>query len=170
MYDNILNRVRVFMMVIDQHYITRCAQNVAPSTMMAIVKTESNGNPLAINLNYGYRLSYQPRSYKQATAWVNYLEKNGYNFDVGITQVNIKNIHKFGYKAVDALEPCLNLKIGAKILHRNYFSAVKVSLNSQEALFKAISAYNTGNYRAGFSNGYVQKVVYNAHGATPDIQ
>lgn len=157
-------------MIIDvPQYISKCAPNVATNTMMAIIKTESNGNPLAINLNRGYKLQYQAKDYKQAAAWVKYLEKHNYNFDVGIAQINIKNVHKFGFKASDVLEPCLNIKIAAKILQANYSDAVKVSYSPQEALLKAISAYNTGNYRHGFTNGYVQKVVYNAKGSTPYI-
>lgn len=149
------------MMIDVLSYVVQCTPNVAPSTMLAIVRTESNGNPLAINLNNG-RLTYQPQNKKQAVSWVNYLEKHGYNFDVGIMQVNIKNIHKFGFMAADLLEPCLNLKIGAKILQANYSNAIKISGHPQLALRKAISAYNTGNYYHGFKNGYVQKVIYNA--------
>ena len=150
-------------MIIDvPYYVNQCATNVAQSTMIAIVKTESNGNPLVIGLNKGYTLKYQPQNYQKAISWVNFLEKNHYNFDIGLAQVNIKNIHKFGYKAIDALDPCINLKIGAKILHSNYSNAIKTSSNSREALFKAISAYNTGNYKYGFKNGYVDKVINNA--------
>lgn len=157
-------------MIIDlPQYIHQCTPQVAETTMMAIIKTESKGNPLAIGLNKGYRLMYQPRDYKQAVAWVNYLEEHNYNFDIGIVQINIKNAHKFGYRAAELLEPCLNLKIGAQILQKNYTRALSGSSNQQEALLKAISAYNTGNYRNGFYNGYVQKVVYNATGNTPYV-
>lgn len=157
-------------MVIDiPTYIHQCAPQVAENTMMAIIKTESNGNPWAISLNRGHRLMYQPKSYKQAAAWVKYLEKYKYNFDVGIAQVNVKNIHKFGFRAVDALDPCLNLKLGSYILQSNYSQAIRASKTQQEALLKAISAYNTGNYHRGFYNGYVDKVVYNAKSNTPYI-
>lgn len=37
-----------------------CAPMVSPKTLAAIVKTESNFNPLAINVNKGYRLERQP--------------------------------------------------------------------------------------------------------------
>ncbi|RTL11783.1 MAG: conjugal transfer protein [Neisseriaceae bacterium] len=145
------------------NYVQRCSPTVAPSTMIAIIKTESNYNPLAININNkGQRLLYQAKSTEQAVAWVNYLENHNYNFDVGLGQVNIKNIKKYGYHARDMLEPCLNLKIAGHILTKNYAAAKNVSSSSGDALLKAISAYNTGNYRSGFNNGYVKKVVYNA--------
>lgn len=144
-------------------YVKNCSPNVAIDTMLAIIKTESNYNPLAININNkGQRLLYQAKNIDQATKWVNYLENNNYNFDVGIAQVNIKNIHKYGYHARNMLDPCLNLQVAAHILQKNYTAAKQKSTNTQDALYKAISAYNTGNFRSGFSNGYVKKVVYNA--------
>ena len=150
-------------MLIDlPNLLQTCAPHVAPSTMNAIIQTESKGNYLAIGLNHGYHLVYQAKSYAQARAWVNYLEKHHYNFDVGLGQVNIVNIHKFGYTPVDALDPCTNIKMSAKILAKSFATALSKSSTPNAALLKAISAYNTGNYRSGFNNGYVYKVVKNA--------
>jgi type IV secretion system protein VirB1 len=143
-------------------YIHQCAPQVAQSTMQAIIQTESRGNPLAIGLNGRYKLKYQPLSDIQARNWVLYLESHGYNFDIGLAQVNIKNIHKYGYRAVDALDPCTNLKLAGNVLKKSYFQARSKSGSDNEALVKTISAYNTGNYRSGIYNGYVQKVYKNA--------
>ena len=142
--------------------INRCAPEVAPVTMQAIVKTESQGNHLAIGLNQGKKLRYGAKNLAQAIAWVDYLERYNYNFDIGLAQVNIKNVHKYGYLARDMLNPCLNLQLATRILLKNYTSALNVSPTRQEALFKAISAYNSGNFQTGFRNGYVYKVVSNA--------
>lgn len=144
-------------------YIKHCAPNVAVNTMVAIVKTESNGNTLALGLNNGKKLKFQPRNYEQAVAWIIYLDKHGYNFDVGLGQINIRNIKKYGYKAIDMLEPCKNLNLASLILKKNFTGALLTSTTSKEALHKAISAYNTGNYHSGFSNGYVQRVLNNAN-------
>ena len=130
--------------------------------MILLIQTESKGNALALGLNRGFHLVYQAKNYNQAKAWVRYLEKHRYNFDIGLTQVNIKNVHKYGYTGVEALDPCVNLKISAHILAQNYNSALYSSYNQQDALLKAISAYNTGNNQSGFQNGYVARVVYNA--------
>src|SRR5579863_6860732 len=122
-------------MIIDiPHYIHQCAPQVAENTMMAIIKTESKGNPFAIGLNHGFKLMYQPSGHNQAKNWVSYLEMHRYDFDVGIAQVNIKNIHKYGYKATDALDPCINIKIAGYILHKNYIKALPNSRNQREAL------------------------------------
>ncbi len=150
-------------MLIDIPYIQHCAPNVAPTTMQAIIKTESKGNHLALGLNKGKRLRYQPQNYEQAASWANYLEANNYDFDIGVAQVNIRNAHKYGYKAYQLLDPCINIRVAGQILQKNYTQALGKSSSAQEALFKAISAYNTGNYHKGFSNGYVRKVVNNAY-------
>jgi len=125
-------------------YIHQCAPHIAPITMQAIVKTESNGNPLAIGINHGYRLKYPARNNAEASKWVQYLERHNYNFDVGLGQVNIKNIHKYGYTATEALDPCTNLKLASLILSKNYANAKNGSKSTTEALRKALSAYNTG--------------------------
>ncbi len=143
-------------------YIHQCAPQIAQSTMQAIIQTESKGNQLAIGLNGRHKLKYQPLSQNQARNWVLYLETHGYNFDVGLAQINIKNIHKYGYRAVDALDPCINLKLASNVLKKSYFQARVKSGSDNEALVKTISAYNTGNYRSGIYNGYVQKVYKNA--------
>lgn len=140
--------------------INQCVMPQHQVVMTAIVKVESGGKPLVIGLNKGYRLQSQPKDETQAKAWVNYLEQNDYNFDVGISQVNIKNIHSYGYKAVDFLDPCLNLKIATDIFDKNHKAALATS-NSANALQRAISAYNTGNFNSGFKNGYVSKVSSN---------
>lgn len=149
-------------MFFDPTILQQCAPKVSQVTMKAIIKTESNGFPWAIGINKGYKLRYQPKSKAQAVSWVRYLEKNNYNFDVGLGQINIKNIHQYGYKAEDALDPCTNLKMASDILVKNYNAALTKSSTTSSALQKAISAYNTGNYSSGFSNGYVGKVFANA--------
>ncbi len=136
--------------------------HVAPITMKAIVKTESRGNIWAIGLNRGYHLRYSPKSLAQAISWVEYLERYNYDFDIGLGQVNIRNVHKYGYKARDILDPCTNLKVASYILQQNYKEALNNVHNSKQALYMAISAYNSGNYHTGFNNGYVFKVIDNA--------
>lgn len=141
----------------------KCSPSVSPKTMVALVKTESNGNPWAIGLN-GVRLRYQPKSESQAMAWVRYLDKNNYNFDVGLGQVNIKNIRKHGSKPEELVSnTCLNLQISGKILTQNYIQASKTTKDPQTALRKALSMYNTGNQYGGFNNGYINKVLINAY-------
>ena len=52
--------------------------------------------------------------------------------------------------------------MASDILVKNYNAALSKSPTTSSALQKAISAYNTGNYSSGFTNGYVGKVFANA--------
>lgn len=126
--------------------------------MMAIVKVESGGNPLAINVNGPRRLARQPNSRAEALAWSQWLIGNGYSIDMGLAQVNSANFRKLGTNASAMIDPCANLAAGASILASRYAGAASRTGGGQEALRAALSAYNTGNTHAGFSNGYVGKV------------
>ena len=148
-------------MALDLYALSKqCAPSVAPVTMVTLVKTESKGNPLALGLN-GARLRFQPKSASQAAAWIRYLDKHGYNFDIGLGQVNIKNIRKYKLKPEALLNPCLNLKISADILTKNYLEAKKTTPDPQLALRRALSSYNTGNQYSGFDNGYIYRILTN---------
>ena len=138
-----------------------CAPNIAPITLIAIINTESKGNKWAIGLNHGYHLKYSAHNFIQAVHWVNYLEAHHYNFDIGLGQINIINAHKYGYSAKDMLDPCKNLHVMNAILQKHYVHALSNSSNTQDALYKTISAYNTGNFVRGFHNGYVVRVIHN---------
>jgi type IV secretion system protein VirB1 len=148
-------------MALDLYQIARaCSPQVAPQTMVTLIKTESRGNYLALGLN-GARLLHQPQNESQARAWIKYLTDAGYNFDVGLTQVNIATIRKYKLGPEKLLDPCLNVKVGGIILTQNYLMAAKTTANSQLALRKALSLYNTGNQQSGFSNGYLQRILHN---------
>lgn len=153
-------------MIIDYSPYLQCSDPYAHrSVMTAIVKVESGGNPWAININNkGVRLLAQPKTKEEAISWVNWFNDRNYNIDIGIAQVNIKNIKRMGYSPTQFLDPCLNLKIASQILLDNYKSSSKKTLNSDDAVKLAISAYNTGNFRDGYKNGYVQKVVNKYYG------
>lgn len=144
-----------------------CAPWVAPQTMAAIVKTESQFNPLAININARAKLERQPESKQEAIVTAKWLIANNYNIDMGLGQVNSVNLDKTELSVEDAFDPCKNLAAAATILQWNYTSASKRIPNEQEALQAAISAYNTGSFTKGFANGYVQKVVNNVQ---PDME
>lgn len=138
-----------------------CAPWVAPQTMAAIVKTESQFNPLAININAGAKLERQPSSKEEAVITAKWLITNNYNIDMGLGQVNSANLAKTKLSVEDAFDPCKNLAAAA-ILQWNYATASKRIPDEQAALQAAISAYNTGSFTKGFANGYVNRVVNNA--------
>ena len=139
-----------------------CAPLVAPQTMAAIVKTESQFQPLAIGINNRAQLAHQPNSKEEAITTATSLIAKGYNIDMGLGQVNSANLIKTGLSVEDAFEPCKNLAAAAKILHSNYQTASRKVQGEQPTLYAALSAYNTGSFTKGFKNGYVQKVLNNA--------
>jgi type IV secretion system protein VirB1 len=130
--------------------------------MAAIVRTESGFKPLAIRVNGGARLERQPANINEAVSTAKWLIQNGYNIDMGLGQVNSTNLAKTGLSVEAAFDPCKNLAAAAMILQGNYQSAIRQTPHEQSALHAALSAYNTGSFSKGFSNGYVQKVVNNA--------
>ncbi|VWB14679.1 lytic transglycosylase domain-containing protein [Burkholderia lata] len=149
------------------HY---CAPQIAPVTMAAIVRTESGFNPYAIGIVHG-QLRRQPSNIAEAVATVRALEAGGWNFSVGLTQVNRANWPTFGLTAENAFEPCRNLAAGAAILHRCFTAAVTTGkfhartdyrADVQAALRASLSCYASGNFSTGYQTGYVQRVVESA--------
>jgi len=141
-----------------EQLVVQCAPQVAPVTMMAIVKVESGGNPLALNVNGPQRLARQPGSRAEAIAWSEWLISRGYSIDMGLAQVNSGNLRKLRADVGAMFDPCANLAAGASILSSEYSGAARRLGTGQDALRAALSAYNTGNHRAGIANGYVARV------------
>lgn len=141
----------------------QCAPGVHLDTLSAIVRHESGVNPFAIGINAkGVRLPRQPENKDEAVATANWLKSNGYNFDGGFGQVNVKNLDWLGMSVADLFDPCKNLAGAARVITDCYKRAEGRYTDQQAALHAALSCYNTGNFRDGFSNGYVLKVAANA--------
>lgn len=136
-----------------------CAPHVAPVTMERVIAVESGGDPLALHVN-GLRIQ-PPRqaTVQQAAATARAYIARGYNVDIGLSQVNNRNLPALGLTIEQALDPCTNVSGGASILHANYVRAAQQIGQGQPALWAALSAYNTGSFTAGFHNGYVAKYV-----------
>ncbi|MFC0696114.1 lytic transglycosylase domain-containing protein [Paraburkholderia humisilvae] len=136
-----------------------CAEDVHPLTIAYLVSVESRNNPLAIHVNGDHRLPRQPATMREAREAIQWLDKNGLNYDVGYGQVNSGNFRRLGLSGVQLLDGCTNLRAVAQILDDCYTRAVQVVGEGQAALRRAISCYNTGSQRRGFVNGYVARVV-----------
>lgn len=141
--------------------IQQCAPGVGQTTMHAIIRTESGGHPWAIGDNTA-RLERQPATKEEAVATAKTLIAKGHSVDLGLGQINSKNLAGLGLTIDQVFEPCTNLAASATILTGAYQRAVKQHGQGQQALLAALSAYNTGSLVNGFGNGYVQKVVANS--------
>lgn len=145
----------------------QCAPTVASQTMAAVVNVESRYNPYAIGVVGGH-LARQPRNLNEAVATAQALQNAGWNFSVGVSQVNRYNLPKHGLSYGQAFEPCSNLRAGSKILEECYTRASARIHDQQQALRAAFSCYYSGNFTRGFQPdkagqpSYVQKVVASA--------
>jgi type IV secretion system protein VirB1 len=133
-----------------------CAPAVHPDTILRVVHIESGYNALAISVN-GARLERQPRNLAEAIVTARALRRLGYDFDAGSTQINIRNWAWLGLDEVSVFDPCTNLRAAQTVLLDCFKRAL--AADPQTALRQALSCFNTGNHRNGFTNGYVMKVV-----------
>ena len=144
-----------------------CAPTVAPETMAAVINVESSYNPYAIGV-VGGRLTRQPKNQEEAVATAEQLEKNGWNFSLGIAQVNRYNLPRYHITYDQAFDACTNIRVGSKILEKCYVRANKLKPDPQAALHAALSCYYSGNFTRGFKldeggkYSYVEKVLARA--------
>ena len=139
-----------------------CAPGVALDTLRSIASVESSFNPFAIGV-VGARLQRQPRDLPEALATARMLDDQGYDYSLGLVQVNQKNFAKYGLTLESAFEPCANLRVGSLILEDCYNRAGV----GDRRMGDALSCYYSGNFTTGYRLGYVAKV--QAAGGTPDI-
>ena len=140
-----------------------CPNQAVPAEVMHhIVHVESGYNPFAIGV-VGGQLVRQPQSLDEAVATAQMLETKGYNYSLGVAQVNRSNLAKYGLDTyAKAFDPCLNLSVGSRILNGCYYS-------SGGDWGKAFSCYDSGDFVTGFRQGYVQKVFASmSQNAPPD--
>lgn len=129
-----------------------CQDLAVPINVMEhIVRIESSFNPFAIGV-VGGRLVRQPETLPEAVATARMLEGQGYNFSLGLSQVNRYNLGKYGLASYEAaFQSCPNLQAGARIL-------AECHQRTGGDWGKAFSCYYSGNTVTGFRHGYVQKV------------
>lgn len=139
----------------------QCAPNVAPMTIAAIVQTESQGYELAINVNGFGRKVAQPTNVAQAIEVARFYVAKGYSVDLGLGQINSRNMKALGLTWNNVFDPCTNIAATGAVIAGNYHK-VSAGLHPQRALRIALSMYNTGSQSRGFANGYVGRVVGNA--------
>ncbi|WP_406604067.1 lytic transglycosylase domain-containing protein [Bartonella gliris] len=134
-----------------------CAPAIHPATLSTIVMQKSQGHIYAIGLHNDQKLSYQPSTFKEAVATAEQLKQSGHNFDIGLGQINVKNLESLGMSLSDLFDPCKNLKAVQTVLTHCYKRAVSKYSSEQTALQAALSCYNTENFKGGSTNTYVQK-------------
>lgn len=135
-----------------------CPNLAVPREVMHhVVRVESSHNPYAIGV-VGGRLVRQPRNLPEALSTARMLEQRGYNFSLGLAQVNRYNLVKYGLDSYEkAFQPCANLQAGSRILAECY--------QRSRDWGKSFSCYYSGDFKTGYRHGYVQKVYASMRGA-----
>ena len=139
---------------------SQCAPTVAPETVLAIIHTESRGYTFALNVNGGRQPARQTTAVNAAATARRFVAA-GYSVDLGLGQINSRNMRWLGLTWETVFDPCTNVAALGKVMTSNYNTA-KAGRDPQTALRVALSMYNTGSQSRGFRNGYVAKVVGNA--------
>jgi type IV secretion system protein VirB1 len=151
-----------------------CAPLVHPGTAQALIHTESAGNPYAIGV-VGGQLERQPMNPAEALATATQLHRQGWNFSVGLAQINVRNFPALGLDVLTAFDACRNLAAMQTVLLDCFERAGKASVTKepvprsgdtqpkdQQSLRQALSCYYSGNFKTGFEHGYVQRVLRSA--------
>jgi type IV secretion system protein VirB1 len=148
-----------------------CAPQVHADTTRALVSVESAFNPWAIGV-VGGELVRQPRHRAEAVAAAKALQAAGWNFSVGLGQINLGNFQRLGLTVESAFEPCTNLGAMQTVLAECFDRArapASAQPVDQTALRQALSCYYSGNFTAGLRHGYVRKVVVAATGTVHPV-
>lgn len=118
---------------------TTCAPQVAPKMLAVIERIESGFDPLAIGDNTTRR-TIRSSDKGEAIATARRLIGEGHNLDLGLMQINDRNLNWLGLTLDRAFDACASIRAAADYL-------------------MTVSRYNTGSPTRGFRNGYVQKFV-----------
>jgi type IV secretion system protein VirB1 len=143
--------------------VTRCAPSMPVTTLTAVAKTESGLNPTVLHDNTTGVTdipSTQNVALLEAQDWIS----KGHSVDVGLMQINSRNLPALGMSIAEAFDPCDSLAAGAAILRAAYGGG-NTPAEQQVAMLIALSRYNTGSPFAGIMNGYAHLVAKNSASA-----
>lgn len=138
-----------------------CAPDLAPVTIAAIVQQESGGNPLLLHDNTT-RLTLRPKTVAEAAKLAQALISSGHSIDIGLAQINSKNLPTMRLEIEDALDPCTNLRAAQAIMKKAWEQ-------SGHDLRGALAAYNTGKTATSVGAHYSAQVFAQVGVKVPEI-
>jgi type IV secretion system protein VirB1 len=124
------------MIMLPMMLLATCSPLVDPVTMSAVVQNESGGNPLAMHDNADGK-SYSPKSLDEAVTLAKRLISSGHSVDLGLAQINSKNLQWVGMTVEQSFDACSNLQASQQVL-------VDAHKRSGGDLQKTLQIYNTG--------------------------
>ncbi|MDM0116774.1 lytic transglycosylase domain-containing protein [Variovorax sp. J22R133] len=145
-------------MFLSADLIERCAPEVSPVLMQALVRNESAGRPLAIGMDKGQGTVKQPATLGEAIATAKELTAAGRKFSVGLAQIHISNVALYGMTWEQAFDACQNLAVGQKILWNFYHRASASGYSGVAAIWAALRGYNSGGVERAVSDEYANRI------------
>lgn len=144
--------------------LVSCAPALHPHLSSALIKRESGFNQYSIGMDAKHKvhLARQPKNLTEAITTAQSLQKQGYKFSVGLTQIHISNVQRYSMSWAQAFEPCSSLRTGQAILIHYYEKALSTGLRGSEAVYAALRGYNCGHIQCAASNGYATAVLTSA--------
>ncbi len=122
-----------------------CGHLVDPAMTLRVIQVESQGQTYAIHDNTSAQ-TFVPNSLPSAVTLSSQLIAQGHRLDLGLMQINYDVWLKPGsFPLTKAFDACTNITIGSTILNGDYIQALQHTSNPSEALFRALSLYNTGS-------------------------
>lgn len=138
--------------------LSTCAPQVHPTTAAALIAVESGRNPHAIGV-VGGALARQPTNRREAIATARALQADGWNFSVGLGQINLRNLARLGLTIEAAFDACANVGAMQTVLTECFDRAQHPTRTGAARLRDALSCYYSGNFSTGYRHGYVHRVV-----------
>jgi len=151
---------------------SRCLPAVPLTTLSAIIRVESGGNPNAMQIDFPrallkqwhlpegtLRLKRQPTTEREALEWLEYFERSNISVDLGLMAGQHGGGPSPRASRRISFRPVLHLRAGWQILDSAYQLETKTYGPGQPALQHAISRYNTGDTQRGIDNGYLARIM-----------
>ena len=144
-------------MILDTITIQQCAPMVDQQLMMRVINVESSHNPYAIGVVNAH-LQRQPQNLTEAKATAHFLENAGYNYSVGLAQINRSNFRRFNLNFNNVFDACTNLNAGGQILSECLNRASARGYQA-DATHRALSCYYSGQLNSAVGTQYANKVL-----------
>lgn len=136
-----------------------CAPMVEPAALAAIVRLESEFNPLAIRVHSDAALKRQPATKEAAVAAANELLAKRAEFSLGLGGLSVESGQKHGLSLEEMFDPCRNLAVTGHLL-AGYLGA-SAKAGAEDGPFGAAFAryFGQGDEEAGYLAGYDQRAL-----------
>lgn len=141
--------------------------SVAPTEIVqALIEVESGGVPHSLTVigQDGVALKMQPlvKNLEESISIATLNVAAGYTVKVGLMQVSSADLARFGIPLKSGFSTCQNILAGSRVYSEITDRVSKLGKyfpTPHKKTQAALSAYKTGSYWSGITNGYAAKVI-----------